>query len=261
MRVKHIGIPVGMVFLKFHCSNCGTKLTKEKNHRIVSKDDVDYFSYQDRTSYPRLDRDVFDYHFKCSKYQNRYSYQYQCIINRIQKAKHQKILSKKEIKESYSYFKNKQRIYELIREIIMGLIVSLLCAGIYYLFEHDLTVSIIMFFVTLGLTYFFTIRNYIYYDERKRNRFRKEDINYSYEEKFLANYYYSLRFNNRKDVEESEYCYRYCCNEKLDSKLITEFYEDIHAICPKCNNQSILADTPENELNYYIIDIMNKYWF
>ena len=34
MRVKHIGIPVGMVFVKFYCSNCGTKLTKEKNHRI-----------------------------------------------------------------------------------------------------------------------------------------------------------------------------------------------------------------------------------
>ena len=42
---KHIRIPVGMVFLKFHCSNCGAKLTKEKNHRVVSKDDVDYFSY------------------------------------------------------------------------------------------------------------------------------------------------------------------------------------------------------------------------
>ena len=100
MRVKGIGIPIGMVFLKYHCSNCGAKLTKEKNHRIVSKDDVDYFSYQDRTTYPRLDHDVYDYHFKCSKCQNRYSYQYQCIINRIQKAKHQKILSKKEIKES-----------------------------------------------------------------------------------------------------------------------------------------------------------------
>ena len=30
MKVKHIGIPIGMVFLKYHCSNCGTKLTKEK---------------------------------------------------------------------------------------------------------------------------------------------------------------------------------------------------------------------------------------
>ena len=87
MRVKDIGIPIRMVFLKYHCSNCGAKLTKEKNHRIVSKDDVDYFSYQDRTTYPRLDHDVYGYHFKCSKCQNRYSYQYQCIINRIQKAK------------------------------------------------------------------------------------------------------------------------------------------------------------------------------
>lgn len=25
MRVKHIGITIGMVFVKFYCSNCGTK--------------------------------------------------------------------------------------------------------------------------------------------------------------------------------------------------------------------------------------------
>ena len=44
MNGKFIFIPFGMVFKKYYCSKCGTKLEKEKAHRIVTKDDWDYMA-------------------------------------------------------------------------------------------------------------------------------------------------------------------------------------------------------------------------
>ena len=64
---KHSGIPVGMIFKKFYCSCCGNKLTKEKHHRVVSPGDIDYYSYNDRDSFPKYNTDVYGYHFKCIK--------------------------------------------------------------------------------------------------------------------------------------------------------------------------------------------------
>ena len=58
MKGKSWSIPVGMIFKKHYCHHCGNKLEKEKNHRIVSKDDVDYYKYHDVGNYPRYDYDV-----------------------------------------------------------------------------------------------------------------------------------------------------------------------------------------------------------
>ena len=59
------GIPTGMVFKKYYCSRCGNKLIKEKNHRIVSKEDVDYYHYHEIGTFPKYDHSVYSYHFKC----------------------------------------------------------------------------------------------------------------------------------------------------------------------------------------------------
>ena len=42
MKGKSYSIPFGMVFKKYYCSKCGTKLEKEKTHRVVTKNDKDY---------------------------------------------------------------------------------------------------------------------------------------------------------------------------------------------------------------------------
>ena len=56
-----------MVFKKFYCINCESKLVKEKTHRVVTKDDSDYYLYHDRGTFPRNDVVVYEYRFKCEK--------------------------------------------------------------------------------------------------------------------------------------------------------------------------------------------------
>ena len=65
MKGKSWSIPVGMVFKKYYCSKCGGKLVKSKTHRVVTKDDKDYYQYHDVGTYPRYDYDVYSYEFKC----------------------------------------------------------------------------------------------------------------------------------------------------------------------------------------------------
>jgi len=42
MNGKSSSIPVGMIFKKHYCSNCGARLEKECTHRVVTKDEKDY---------------------------------------------------------------------------------------------------------------------------------------------------------------------------------------------------------------------------
>ena len=45
LRGKSWSMPVGMVFKSYYCSHCGTKLVKSKTHRVVTKEDKDYYQY------------------------------------------------------------------------------------------------------------------------------------------------------------------------------------------------------------------------
>ena len=84
MKGKNYSIPYGMVFKKYYCSKCGMELEKERTHRVVSKDDKDYYQYHDHGTFPRSDHDVYDYRFKCPYCNTRISFEEQCIIKRIQ---------------------------------------------------------------------------------------------------------------------------------------------------------------------------------
>lgn len=85
MKGKSWSMPFGMVFKKYYCSHCGTKLIKSRTHRIVTKNDKDYYQYHEVGNFPRLDYDVYGYEFKCVKCNKKISYKEQCIIERIQK--------------------------------------------------------------------------------------------------------------------------------------------------------------------------------
>ena len=72
MKGKSYSIPAGMVFKKYYCSHCGAKLVKSKTHRVVSKDDKDYYQYRDYGTFPRCDYDVNNYEFKCKNVIKKY---------------------------------------------------------------------------------------------------------------------------------------------------------------------------------------------
>ena len=73
-----------MVFKKYHCAKCGTKLKNEKTHRVVTKDDRDYYQYHDLGTFPHRDYDVYEYRFACPKCGARVSFDEQRIIAGIQ---------------------------------------------------------------------------------------------------------------------------------------------------------------------------------
>ena len=87
MKGKHYSIPVGMVFKKYYCHYCESKLDKYRYHRVVTEGDRDYFLYQDRDTFPRVDQDVYSYHFKCGNCNKLISVEHQYAIEIIQKFK------------------------------------------------------------------------------------------------------------------------------------------------------------------------------
>lgn len=256
------GIPTGMVFKKYYCSRCGNKLIKEKNHRIVSKEDVDYYHYHEIGTFPKYDHSVYSYHFKCPNCNNRYSFNYQCVIERIQKYKKRKVLSKNEIKENRVIANKQREKHNFIRDMIIGYIFIILCLIVAYLIENDFQVIIIFGIILLGLITYSNIKRYFFsYQRIKRNVISKREVDYSPDEKFLLNYLYSYSYNNKSDIEESTECYCFGCNKKIVAKEIVEFDEDLHARCPYCGNRSILADSIDEVLSDYIVELMHRYWF
>ena len=256
------GIPMGMVFKKYYCCKCGNKLIKEKNYRVVTKDDVDYYHYHKRGNFPKYDHHVYDYHFKCPNCNNRYSFDYQCVIERIQKYKKSKVLSKNDIKENRVIANKKREIYNFIRDMIIGYIFIILSLMLASVFEEDILSIIILGVILLGLITYWNIQRYFFtYKRKKRYIISKGEINYSLDEEFLLNYLYSYSYNNKSDIEESSECYCFGCNKMINSIEIKEFDESLHARCPKCGNRSIIADSIDEVITDYTIDLMHRYWF
>ena len=114
MKSKSYSIPLGMVFKKHYCAKCGAKLEKEKTHRVVTKNDTDYYHYQDLGTFPRWDYDVYEYRFKCPECEARTSYEEQRIVRRIQKKCGHKALSSDEIKDNYKECKKSVKKSKLL---------------------------------------------------------------------------------------------------------------------------------------------------
>ena len=72
---------------------------------------------------------------------------------------------------------------------------------------------------------------------------------------------YSYSYNNKSDIEESSECYCFGCNKMINTSEIKEYDENLHARCPKCGNKSIIADSIDEEITDYTIDLMHRYWY
>lgn len=260
MKGKSYAIPFGMVFKKYYCSKCGSKLEKERTHRVVTKDDKDYYQYHDYGTFPRSDHDVYDYRFKCPSCGARISFVEQCIIERIQKKCSSKILSSIEIKQNHKECKFEDNKRVLLRNILVPLCFVSLFFPLFYFFgtnkeEFSLTVLIILYIlISLGII-IGAIRKY------KGNYKLRHLQSYSHEEEATLNRLHSYCSHNKELITTSKKCYCFYCKEKFDSVEVVEYIDTGHtAICPKCGIDAVIPDCIE-EINEKVIDEMNKYWF
>lgn len=98
MKNKSASIPMGMVFCKFYCPDCGERLVKHPRKRVVRRGDPDYREHS-RVGRMRLvgDIEVTEYDFKCPCCEKIRSYDDQRVIAVIQKDLGKKTLSPVEI--------------------------------------------------------------------------------------------------------------------------------------------------------------------
>lgn len=261
MKMKTFSIPIGMVFKKYYCHNCETRLIKEKNKRIVTKHDKDYYSYHEIGEFPLHKYEVNDYHFKCPKCMNRKSVTEQYIIEKIQKKLKSKRLSSLDIKENYVEAKKKESKRVLIRDILVPLIMTTIGFLLIYIFalEKDKTTTLFVlgfYLLVSGLIVWMTI------SAHRGIRMHKYHDSYSYEEKSLYEKLHAYSYNNKELIERSNKCYCFHCKQTFASKAIKEYIDDNKtALCPNCQIDSVIPDSIEETITPEIIDGMNKYWF
>lgn len=92
MKNKSASIPMGMVFCKFYCPDCGERLVKHPRKRVVRRGDPDYREYRRRSGWVG-DIEVTEYDFKCPCCEKITSYDDQRVIAVIQKDLGKKTLS------------------------------------------------------------------------------------------------------------------------------------------------------------------------
>lgn len=261
MNGKSSSIPVGMVFKKYYCSHCGARLEKERTHRVVTKDDKDYYQYHDVGTYPRRDYDVYSYRFKCTECNKRFSYTEQCVFSRIQKKIGKRMLSESEIKEHYDKAKKSDaRVTHILNLLMPFLFLSLFFIP-YFAFKENITTGDIMLCVTLsGYIVFSTLINEIRRTKGNSRIRHKQD--YSYEEKALLEQLHTYSTNNRELILRSNRCVCFHCKKEMSPEQIEGYLEGENtALCPYCQVDAILPDAIDHELDDDIIEKMNQYWF
>lgn len=261
MKGKSYSIPYGMVFKKYYCSHCGSKLIKSKTHRVVSKDDKDYYQYHEIGHYPKHDYDVYSYEFKCINCNKKISYNEQCVIERIQKKKHKIILSRNEIKENYKEEQLKDNKRILTTNILIPTIMLVLVFALFYLLDKGRTnkkllVYSLLCMVLIIYNSLMTIRGFNGKNKLRRNR------DYSNDEKIKVKRLHAYSSNNKDLIEKSEYCYCFFCKKKIESNQIVRYLENEDtALCPYCGVDSIIPDCVDVVIDDKTIDNMYNYWF
>ena len=261
MKSKSISIPLGMVFKKHYCAKCGAKLEKEKTHRVVNKNDTDYYQYQELGSFPRWDYDVYEYRFKCPECGARASYEEQRILKRIQKKCGSKALSQTEIKDNYKECKQKIKRSALWISCVVAAVLYAIIATVafFQLTEQgnaNLLICLAGFVAATAVTVFFKARKYMgKYDARLIGR-------YSYEQESLYKKLHTYSTHNRKMVESSEKCHCYFCRGTVDSGDVTSYTDGGEtAVCPRCGVSALIPDCVDEEINANVLHDMHEYWF
>lgn len=258
---KTYTIPVGMTFKKYHCSRCGEKLKKEQTHRVVTKEDRDYYEYQERNRFPRREQDVYGYRFKCPRCHARISFDEQCILKKIQKMHRSKVLPPSVVKESYETYRKAHHKRVLRSNVANNLILLFLGIALWFFFGTGRTSAELayagMAYVICGvLVTVGAIQNH------KGSKTLWGRQRYSYEKKSLLKKLHALSSHNKERVESSEKCYCFYCISSMESSEISEYTDDGHtAKCPKCGIDSVIPGNVDEAIDEKLLEEMNEYWF
>ena len=261
MKGKSISIPYSMVLKKYYCSKCGTRLKKEKTHRVVTEDDKDYYQYQDFNTFPRRDYDVYDYEFKCPSCRTRISFEEQRIIEKIQKKQHRLTLSHAEIRENYAAFRKANHRRSSIYNILVPILVNLIVFTLFYFFGTDRTANhlamvAILFTLYTAYTFFWIVRKSKGKGKWKMNR------SYSRDKELQLKKLHAYASHNRELIERSNQCYCFYCESSMKNTEIKEYLEkEETALCPKCGVDSIIPDSIDEIINASLLSEMHDYWF
>lgn len=261
MNGKNISIPFGMVFKKYYCFKCGTRLVKERTHRVVTKDDKDYYQFHDYNMFPRVAHDVYSYRFKCPSCKARISFDEQCIIERIQKKFKSKALSSNEIKDNYKEFKEKNNKRVLIRNIVIPFVFILLAFTIFYLVMPKTRIEgfiafIIFFIITNTITIISEIKHY------KGTHKLRYYQSHSFNKESLMEKLHAYSSHNKELIKSSNNCYCFYCKSTILSSDINDYIDEGNtALCPNCGIDSIIPDSVNEVIDEQVLDDMNKYWF
>ena len=261
MKGFSISIPFGMVFKKYYCSVCGARLEKEKTHRVVTKEDKDYYQYHDYGEFPRRDYNVYDYRFMCPSCKARISYDEQCIVESIQKKLGRTELTSDEIKCYYNESKATRSKRALYNKILIPIIMLVLSFAMVALFAEDRTAKgliVLTFTFVCYAIYVVISARKEYYGKSKR----RSHQSYSHEKEAQMERLHAYSAHNEEMVKRSAKCYCFYCKGTFNSNEVVSYSEDTQsALCPRCNNASILPDSIEEQIDEQTISEMNAYWF
>ncbi len=261
MKEKSISIPFGMIFKKYYCSHCGTKLIKEKTYRIITKDDKDYYQYHEFCTFPNNDHHAYSYQFKCPNCNKRIAYIEQRIISKIQRKNKKYILTFDEIKCDYNEFKNRDSKIALVYKLTFIIFIYILFFCLYCMFnieniKENIYILILLFFIISSVSMIMTIRSHYGKNKLKMNK------DYSFDEKSKYEKLHSYCSHNKVLIEKSTICYCIHCKKEISPSKISKYIDNNQtALCPYCGIDSVIPNNINEELNNEIIEMMNKYWF
>lgn len=257
---KSFSIPFGAL-RKSYCSKCGEKLKTERTHRVVTKDDKDYYRYHDIGRFPQRDYDVYDYRYMCPSCQARISFEEQRIIRKIQKRNNKRVLSSYEMKNDYEECKAKCSRNALITSIITSIVIAFIFSALLYFSENLPKTNKI--FIVLGIFVSLSVFLVLGAVKRYKGTYKlKIKSGFSYEKEAQLKKLHTYSSHNKNLIDVSEKCYCFYCKSVVDAKEITEFLDNGQtAKCPKCKIDAIIPDAIDEEINESTINEMNEYWF
>lgn len=261
MSAVSYSLPLAMSIKKFYCAQCGAKLEKEQTHRFVTKDDIDYYRYQDYNTFPRRDYDVYDYRFMCPGCGKRITFDEQRIVRRIQKKQGRIILSSDEIASHYAQGKKAIQKEVLLKSMLLPFLFALISCVFFCIHQtgkskEDFMYAALFSLVTAGVLMVFAIRRY-----KGSGRMRAEK-SYPYEKEAQLKKLHTYSVHNKDRIAVADKCYCFFCKTVMDHREIMDFGEDGQtAKCPQCGLSSILPDSIEEPLDEKVIAEMHKYWF
>ena len=243
---------------RFYCANCGNKLKTEKTHRMVTKDDKDYYQYHSKRHFPRIPHEVRSRRFRCPICESRFCYTDQIIIDMIQKKCLRKRLSPSELNRYYDQYKSEASKKILHQNIFVSVLFFVALYLLYYFMAGD-NFNSNWFITGMFMAIFASI--YIVNMIDKHNG-KGGDNAYSFEEitKFERLHTYST--HNKENVDASQKCYCYFCLSTINKEDIKEYVDDVQtALCPECDKPALIPDSVAGEIDDHTLYQMSDYWY